>query len=67
MITHSINYDYAEREGVLNWLFGYFKRNKITCEICFDSRQIKISFKSAWQMSCFQRRANSIFPYFEFL
>jgi hypothetical protein len=61
-------------EGCMkDWITEYCDRNNIPIRISprYTSEAelytvIVITFKSDWQLQCFLRRGQSIFPYFEF-
>jgi hypothetical protein len=74
-IEHSIpNAVINNVEGLAEWLVSYCKRNKIPFMYKADWINSKSGemrtyflFKSVNQMTCFQRRGNQNYPYFEFL
>lgn len=80
MTKIEISYEYLETEqkknGVLNWVKAYCKRNKIQMKTIQKSYSgwerdledyFSIEFKSGNQANCFVRNGNNNFPYFEFI
>lgn len=67
-----ISIDYLRREEargneVEKWIRAYCRRNDIDLWSAFGtSEQMKLTFKSDWQLQCFVRQGNRAFPYFEF-
>ena len=78
MVELEISKSYLDSEHgrgvpVEDWITEYCDRNNIPIRISprYTSEAelytvIVITFKSDWQLQCFLRRGQSIFPYFEF-
>ena len=69
---------YLTKEEVYEWVLNYCRRNKIKMHKIYykdsdryteilDDDRLQLTFKSVNQMTCFQRRGNQNYPYFEFL
>ena len=71
-VEHTISMDYLTREknrgnDVEAWIRAYCRRNKVDLWSAYETaEQLKLTFRSAWQLKCFVRQGNRAFPHFEF-
>ncbi len=74
-----LNREAAQGKPIGLWIYSYCKRNKIDIKYIHTYIQKpaghfygdtdeyrRLSFKSNWQLDCFVRAGNRVFPYFEF-